>query len=103
MKLEFENGHSSEIGSEPGSYQHKKACVFSSGERIINVTVFITYEGTYKFVNGLNVRTSLGRVCEFGGSSAESAAVSGHQLLYLSGRKSFFLDGIEAHFDYDCD
>ena len=98
MRLEYKNGRYSAFGSG----EEINSCLFAAGERITNVTVFMKTEYSFQLVYGLNFHTSLDRVCEFGSSSDNSTVLSGHQLLYLSGRRGLFIDGIAPHFDYDC-
>ena len=64
--------------------------------------MFTGEEQTYKLVTGLHLHTSLNRECVFGNSDGDAKVVSGHQLLYISGRAGFVLHGVALHFDYDC-
>ena len=71
-------------------------------ERITTVTAYTRPYGAGKIVQGLELLTTQQTCGPYGTVSAESEVVSGHQLLYLTGRIWSLLDAIELHFDYEC-
>ena len=96
MSVEYESG----LEGKKGRTDISGSCILEGNERITTVTVYTTYAG--RIVQGVELLTTLKTCGPFGTPSAHIYVVSGHQLLYVSGRKGSLMDGMSFHFDYAC-
>ena len=78
-----------------------ETCILEDSERITSVIVYTrSYEESSQIAQGLELLTTQQTCGPYGTVSADSEVVSGHQLLFVSGRAGALVDGLRFHFDY---
>ena len=80
----------------------EETCALEDNERITTVTAYTRPYKAVQIVQALQLLTSQQTCGPYGTVSADIEVVSGHQLLYVTGRMGSLMDAIELHFDYGC-
>ena len=102
MSVTFASGQEGTAGRSTCNTDLGETCTLEGNERITTVTAYTRPYGAGQIVQGLELRTTQQTCGPYGTVSADSEVVSGHQLLYVTGRIGNLMDAIELHFDYGC-
>ena len=100
--MEYEGKYVAGVAGEGFRSRNKNDCILHPDERIIEV---IVYKGTtvdVEVLHGIQFITTRQICGTYGLETAETLHVSGHQLLFLSGRVWDQITSVTLHFDYDC-
>ena len=80
-------------------------CQLENGERIHTVHIYVGYYyyGVFKVAQALLFITNQKTCGPYGQTTDERVTVSGHQLLYITGRIGALFDKLNLYFDYGCE